>query len=222
MVDKNNGADFPVEDLRVWKLASERAALERLYSHADAVRDNCVVSLIYINIPRLQHYVALSQQGVDLPTYFDDGIPGDGYIYEELQGLRRAIARTRFPAIKWREAVDLLPDPTGMLVSFEGQFRTKNGPDERSDRRPRDLTDLKTAPHIYQKERGLKLILPYDPKFVTTSTAGVEFNAGTIRVGGFAHIKFRRDDEIIASPYIIGLASTPEGRALMRALSTPW
>jgi hypothetical protein len=178
--------------------------------------------LIYINIPRLHHYIALSQQSVELPTYFDAGIPGEGYIYDELQGMRRAIARMRFPAVGWWEAADLVADPTGLLVSFEGQFRTKNGPEERGDRRARDLSDLETAPHIYRKEQGLKLILPYDPKFVTTSTAGVELTSGHIRVGGFAHIKFRREDEIVASPYIIGLASTPEGRALMRALSSSW
>ncbi|MGZ8284525.1 MAG: hypothetical protein ACXW27_11245 [Allosphingosinicella sp.] len=222
LVDKNNGADFSVQELKLWKRASERAALERLYRHSDQVRNNCVQTLIYINIPRLHHYLSLSPQSVSLPHYFDEGIPGDSYIAPQLYGLRQAISGMRFPALDWVEAVNLLDDPTGIIVSFEGRFRTKNGPQGRRDRQERDLTNLKTAPHIYQKAGALKLILPYDPRYVTTSTAGVEFTSGQVRVGGFASVKFRKGDEIVASPFIIGLASTPEARALWNALSQPF
>jgi hypothetical protein len=218
-IDKNGGADFSVEELKLWKRASERAALERLNRHADQVRDNCVESLIYINIPRLHHYAGLSNQSTGLPHYFDDGIPGEGYIAPQLYGLEQAIARLRFPAFDWQEAIGLVDDPTGMLVSFEGRFRTKNGPDGSRDRAERDLSNYKTAPHIYQKGKGTTLILPYDPKFVTTCTAMVELTSGQVRVGGFASVKFRKGDEVIASPFIIGLASTPEARAFMRSLS---
>jgi hypothetical protein len=220
LVDKNKGDDFSPGSLRVWKFASERAALDRIYRLSDSVRDNCVSSLIFINIPRLHHLIAQTKQGVSLPTYFDDGIPGDGYIAPGLHGLERAIARLRFPALEWNEASKQFDDPTGLIVSFEGQFRTKNGPSGRRDRRERDLTNLKSAPHIYQKLGELKLVLPYDPKFITTSTAGVELTSGRCRVGGFASIKKRVGDDIIASPFIIGLASTPEARSFMDALAS--
>jgi hypothetical protein len=219
MVDKNRGADFSVSDLKVWKIASERAALERLYRYSDVVRDNCVDSLIFINVPRLEHYIALSRQGGGLASEFNDGIPGDGYIAPQIYGLSQAIARLRFPAFDWHEAANSVEDPTGMMVSFEGNFRTKNGPRGRRDRSDRDLTNLKTAPQIYQKNGSLRLVLPYDPKFVTTTTAGVELTSGQTRVGGFALVKFRDGNDIIASPYIIGLASTPEVRAFWSAVS---
>lgn len=219
LVDKVGGTDFSVDDLKLWKRASERAALEGLLRHSDVVRDNCVRSLIYINVPRLQHYVALTDQPVRVPTDFDEGIPGDGYIAPELLKIRRAIERMRFPALDWVEGTNSVEDPTGMLVSFEGLFRTKNGPQGRHDRRDRDLTNLKVAPHIYRKSDATRLVLPYDPRFVTTSTAMVELTRGQIRVGGFAQVKYRNGGDVIASPFIIGLASTPEVRAFWDAFN---
>ncbi len=218
LVDKNGGADFSVAELTTWKMAAERAALDQLHRLSDTIRDNCVSSLIYINIPRLHHFVALSRQGM-LPTFFDEGIPGDGYIAPELHALETAIARLRFPALDWSEAAKMFDDPTGLIVSFEGQFRTKNGPSGRRDRRERDLFDLNKAPHIYQRSGESRLVLPYDPRFVTTATAGVELTSGRCRVGGFASIKLKRGNDIVASPLMIGLTSTPEARAFMDALA---
>jgi ribosomal protein L37AE/L43A len=127
LIDKNGGADFPVEQLKLWKRVSERAALERLYRRSDEVRDNCIRSLIYINAPRLHHFVALTKQQVGLPTFFDEGIPGEGYIAPQLYSLQSAIAELRFPALGWDEAVGLVDDPTGLIVSFEGRFGPRMG-----------------------------------------------------------------------------------------------
>jgi hypothetical protein len=80
------------------------------------------------------------------------------------------------------------------------------------------MTNLKTAPHIYTKAVGLKFILPYDPRFLTTNTAMVEFSSGQINVGGFAIIKRKMMDEVWATPLFIGLWSSPEARAFMNAL----
>lgn len=219
LIDKNAGSDFSVGLLRTWKNASERAALDRLYRFSDSVRDSCIRSLIFINIPRLHHLLAQTKQPIHLPTYFDDGMPGEGFIAPELHQLERVISQMHFPALTWQEAAEQFEDPTGLIVSFEGRFWTKNGPGSRRDRRERDLVDLKTAPHIYTKHRGAKLILPYDPKYLTTATATVELSRGQCRVAGFASVKFRDDDTIVASPFIIGLHSTPEARAFMDALT---
>jgi hypothetical protein len=220
LVDKNGGTDFQVGELRIWKRAAERAALDRLLLQSDSVRDNCVSSLIFMNIPRLHHLLAQTKQPGRLPTYYDDGIPGEGYIAPELYELQRIIASMRFPALPWQEVVEKFEDPTGLIVSFEGRFWTRNGPSSRNDRRERDLTDLSSAPQIHAKYKGVKLVLPYDPKFLTTSTAGVEMNRGQVRVGGFASIKIREGDLVVESPFIIGLYSTPEARAFMDALAS--
>jgi hypothetical protein len=140
-------------------------------------------------------------------------------IVRELVTLERAIKALDFPALTWQETVKIVSEPVGMLVSFEGRFRTKNGPKFRSPAKQVDMTNLKVAPHIYAKEGATKFILPYDPRFLTTNTAVVEFSSGQIQVGGFALIKRASTNEIWATPLIIGLWSSPEGRALMNALS---
>ncbi|MCP1470522.1 hypothetical protein J3E64_002210 [Sphingobium sp. OAS761] len=218
LIDKNKGVDFPVSLLKIWKKASEAAAQDRLFRLSESVRDNCVSSLIFMNIPRLHHLIALTKQPLELPTYFDDGIPGEGYIAPELNSLRRIIAQMRFPALQWQEAIKMFADPTGLVVSFEGRFRTRNGPKEARDRSERDISDIENAPQIYAKSGNIKFVMPYDPRFLTTATAGVEMRRGSTNVGGFASIKYREDDVVVASPFIIGLYSTPEARAFMNAL----
>jgi hypothetical protein len=83
---------------------------------------------------------------------------------------------------------------------------------------PKDAANLKVAPHIYTKHEDTKFILPYDPRFLTTNTAAVEFSSGQVRVGGFALIKKKVGKEIWATPLFIGLWSSPEARAFMNAL----
>ena len=219
LVDNNNGADFSVKQLSEWKIISEKAAYERLTKHSDSVRDNCLQTLIFINVPRLVHFIDISQQNLEIPVEFLQGIPGDGYIAPELLSLRRAIGRIRFPALDWRDVIELYDDPTGILVCFEGQFRTKNGPKDRADRAERDFSDYHKAPHVYAKNGLIKFVLPYDPRYVTTNTATSELNSGTVGIGGFANIKFRDGNDIVATPYVIGLASTPFARSLWDALS---
>jgi hypothetical protein len=218
LIDKNGGADYSIEAVKTWKIASERAARERLICSARAVKENCVSTLIYINVPRLIHFDALTQARPTFPHVFEDGIPDDGVIIRELVALNRAIKELEFPAIDWKEAVAAVSDPVGMLVSFEGQFRTKNGPKSREPSNVTDMTNLEMAPHIYTKQMGMKFILPYDPRFLTTNTAVVEFSSGQIRVGGFGLIKRKLTDEIWATPLFIGLWSSPEARAFMNAL----
>ena len=219
LIDNNNGADFSVKQLSEWKIISEKAAYERLTKHSDLVRDNCLQTLIFINVPRLVHFIDTSQQNLEIPVEYLEGIPGDGYNSPELLSLRRAIGRIRFPALDWRDVIELYDDPTGILVCFEGQFRTKNGPTDRADRPKRDFSDYHKAPHVYAKNGLNRFVMPYDPRYVTTNTATSEFNRGTIRIGGFAHIKFRDGNDIVATPYVIGLASTPFARSLWNALS---
>jgi hypothetical protein len=219
LIDKDDGRAFPASELAAWKVASERAMLEEAYNYSGKVLESCINTLIYINIPRIEHYIELTAQDEMLPPYFKDGIPGSGYIAPQLSELRKTIARLKFGALPWDSLPSQLNDPTGMLVSFQGLFRTKNGPSNPQDRGTRDFSNLKTAPHIYQKVGSKRLVLPYDPKFMTTSTACVEFNAGQVRVGGFAQVKVVDGHDFIASPLFIGLYSSPETRAFWDAFN---
>ncbi|MGO9397308.1 MAG: hypothetical protein ACLP19_05600 [Xanthobacteraceae bacterium] len=220
LIDKNLGVDFPVETLRTWKIFSEKSAREGLVRSAKSVKENCISTLIYINVPRLLHFDFLTQTHPSFPSIFQDGIPADRFVVPEMVALGRAIEALEFPALSWQETIKTMQNPIGTLVSFEGRFRTKNGPKSRSARESIqvDLTNLKTAPHIHTKDGSMKFILPYDPRFLTTNTAVVEFSSGQMKVGGFAIIRKITGDEVCATPLFIGLWSSPEARAFMNAL----
>lgn len=218
LIDKNGGADFPMKTLKMWKTASEKAARELLIRNARTVKENCISTLIYINVPRLIHFDALTHVHPSFPRIFADGIPSDRFIVPELVALSRAIEALEFPALDWKETDAAVSDPVGMLVSFEGRFWTRNAPKSRKHANDVDMANLEVAPHIYTKGGRVKFILPYDPRFLTTNTAVVEFSSGQMRVGGFALIKKKLAKEIWATPLLIGLWSSPEARAFMNAL----
>lgn len=220
LIDKGGGQGYPVDTLMIWKMASEQAALEALERHSSEVKLSALDTLLYINVPRLAHFAELHDLKPTIPTEFVTGIPSSGYIYPQLMELRAAIGKLHFPAIDWFETVQLLADPVGVIVSFREVFWTKNGPTTSASRYDSvDFSDLNSAPHLYAKRSGKKFVLGYDPKFMTTSTATVEFRAGRVRVSGFGIIKKVNGSEIWATPLLIGLTTTPEGRALMAALS---
>jgi len=219
LIDKDSGADFSVQKLISWKKAAERAAHERLVRHSQTVKENCLHTLIYINVPRLVQYSRLTSDDIEVPDRFSNGIPDQGMIVRELVQLEKSLESIDFPALPWKEAVDEFDDPTGMVVSFEGRFWTKNGPRERNYEIPPDFSKLTEAPHIYAKYKGKKFVLVYDPKFVTTNTAIAELSSGQLRVGGFAIVKKANQHEIWASPLFFGLWSSPEAQDLMDALS---
>lgn len=219
-IDKNNGDDFPADQLRMWKLIAERSAAEHLYRGSKEVLDNCVGSLIFINVPRIVQRSTLQAGLEPFPSDFIQGIPSGRYIYDDLLQLRRSIRSQGFVGLDWTEASSLLDDVAGAVVRFEGVFFTKNGVTNANNRYSPYTGDLKRGPLVYSKAGDLRLVLPYDPRFLTTNTAVVEMRAGRVRLGGFAQIKYKDGSDVIASPYFIGLASTPEGRALQEALAS--
>lgn len=218
LIDKNCGSGFPVSVLKLWKLSAEKAARESLVGGSSSVKENCIENLIYINVPRLFHYSELTQPSSSFPTTFIEEIPSHGLIIEELVKMERAIAATEIPAYDWKDVADNIEDPTGMLIRFEGRFWTKNAPARRSPKVEAAFSSISKAPHIYAKHKGVKLVLPYDPRFITTNTAFVQLSSGCIKVGGFAFVRSKEGDVMVASPLFIGTWSSPEARAFMNAM----
>jgi hypothetical protein len=71
--------------------------------------------------------------------------------------------------------------------------------------------DDKRSPHLYFKEAGVKVILPYDPAWVVTSTAYSDFRSGTTKLSGIGLVKSVSNDnsQIIVTPFILGFPRTP-------------
>lgn len=219
-IDKGDGKDFPVQQIETWKEWSEVAARERLERASEDLQSRALRTVIYANIPRLIHHAALNGERPP-PSDFQNGVPGDRYIYDELVALRDSLKRWTLRAYEWHDAVRMLSEPVGVLVRFEGVFRTKNGPSNSRDRRDVNVSDPYKGPHVYQKAEGKRLVLPYTYKYITTSTASQAFVSGTYRMGGFAVIKDMKGDDVIATPLFIGHAATAEAVAFMDLLSHP-
>ena len=220
LIDKRDSAGYTVEKLHAWKEWSELGARELLESSSRDLQGRTLRTVYYANIPRLAHYAALHNQFAP-PRDFEDGVPTDRYIYDELVALRSCLAGWTLTAFDWKDAMRMLDDPTGVIVRFEGTFRTKNGVSRAGRSKEIDFSDIGKAPHIYQKSAGRRLVLPYNPRFLTTSTAGSEFTSGTIRAGGFGHVKSSRGSDLIVTPLYIGHAPSVEAAAFMDLMSRP-
>lgn len=94
-------------------------------------------------------------------------------------------------------------------MSFDENCRTKNLLSWIKKGRNTDniaIFNPNVSPHFYaSKTKPIKWIFPIDPKFLTTSTATVEFSSGHTMFGGLGIIKAVKQNSAIVTPLIVGL-----------------
>jgi hypothetical protein len=99
---------------------------------------------------------------------------------------------------------------------------TRNGVDAGKTTNPTLLAkfDPKKSPHFYIKSATTKFVFPYDPIWVTTSTAYCDFRGGHRRFAGLGLVKSVRDDltEAIVSPLIVAFPRNEFMQAFYGAL----
>src|SRR5437879_996193 len=148
----------------------------------------------YINVPRLSLLAATAGVSMDLSKY--GNIVALNELGWDLNVLMRAfkdlLTRVELQAVPIEQAVKQEQAARGLLVSFDGDFRTKNID------MPRDAEGYKRAvsgnvkrdPHIYAKVGAFKSILVVDPRWITTVTAFVQFrpSGGKGRFSGLGFV----------------------------------
>lgn len=184
-----------------------------------------IYHLHYVNVPRLS--ILSSQAGIDIPEPFLGNISALhelGYALARLLVSLEKIVNIINPnAVPLSDFQDFGDDDLCKYCSFEGRFRTRNGPSIEQTRAGFSLTGiLNKDPHIYQKIVGWKFIMVYDPAWVTTTTSFSDFSptGGINKFSGLAVIK-RIDSnarEVYATPLVIGIPRS-SGTDLMDALS---
>lgn len=94
----------------------------------------------------------------------------------------------------------------GHIIELNNKFRTKNTPgfDDYMNNRYYLKGDLEKDPVIYIKNGNQKLILTLDPRWFTFTTAFVNFKMGWIDIAGIAIVKHVDNEQIIATPYVLG------------------
>lgn len=217
LIDKNGGADYPVKVLVAWKEQAEKAtrlAQASPADHGERPWDSGFGGISYMNIPRLAMWGA--GQGLKIDVSFladvanlhDMGFDLTRLMYE----IEQALKHLSFRAVPLEQAVELEQDFTGATVSFERQFFTKNGPHVPAKGQSVPISsDWKKAPQIHCKLGKWRVVVVYDPRWITTSTAYVEFAAGTRRFKGIGIVKEvnERDSLVFVSPLFIGFPKSP-------------
>lgn len=211
-IDTNVDA-YPVASLH--SLKSQHAAwlAERL--RLETKWTTKLHNFYYLNVPRLLVLSALSGRSLDLSRY--------GHIVAlhelgwELNGLMMGfeslLKQVDLKAITLEQAIALGSDARGAVVSFNQQFRTKNidMPESPEGYLTAVRGNPAKDPQIYAMFGKRRITLVVDPRWITTTTAFVQFrpSGGRGDFAGLGLVNAIRDDGVSVTPLVIGLPSNP-------------
>lgn len=172
--------------------------------------------LHYANIPRLSQLLASHGIALTLPPIPHPGERDMMSFLQVMQDITVHMAQIELPTRRFTQDLNLRSLKPGDLLVFNRRVHTLNGPAPRENQ---PLTnDLRKDPLIYIKKGGVRIVMPYDPQYVTTDTAYSEFSAGATQMVGLCVIKRRahRNDpphnpklpkaQYVATPLLLGIA----------------
>ncbi len=163
----------------------------------------------YVNVPRLLLDPAaggLLDPGdraylAELTTLRDQGF----HIGKIAHILGEVVAKWTAHALPLARAIELGEEAIGARISFQETFRTRNMTGHEKQQPGFKLSgDLDEDPHIYVKADERKIVLPLDPRWVTTSTAFVTLTSGIATLAGLGLLRAVDDLSAILSPLVIG------------------
>jgi hypothetical protein len=212
LIDKNGGADHPVKKLLDWKRDAEARARDRVtgFQDLEASWSNNIAQLRYVNVPTLLSLAAVSGIEVNI----DESLPGGWLNNQGLMLMRTLVACERvLDALKLKSTPlttisDCDDDLTGMTLSFDERFFTKNGRNLDTSKSPPPVpADWRLATHVYTNIDKRKLVMVLDPRWITATTAFADFSSGRLRLAGLAILKrgHPEDEALIASPIVLGV-----------------
>ena len=168
---------------------------------------NEIYNFFYINLPRMVMLAEVMGCGIDDPSLFhisDLNKLGGGYI-PLMRSLRPVIERTH-PNVLALDSLSFTGDEVGVIVSFDQRFRTKNLGKALTKGFAGFTGDVAEDPHIYTDCNGYKVVMPIDPRWVTTSTAGVHLSSGQGLFSGLSVVNSIdvKNKIVMCSPLLIG------------------
>lgn len=211
LIDKNAGRNFSVDALQKWKKDAEQRSANALLFRASLIRPDWLDRIHYceyLNVPRLGGMLGNPNLVDEVGLDGSKGFRGQGMqVGQAAYWVEQAVCRAAIEAIPLDDVLPPSDDVVGQLISFDHRCYTKNGVDAGRTVRPSLLAnfDPKKSPHFYIKGGATKVIFPYDPAWVTTSTAYSEFRQGNVRFAGLGLVKRVSDDlsEMFVSPLMV-------------------
>ncbi len=168
----------------------------------------------YLNIPRLLEISELSGNQVDVSGYENcESLHSMGWnLNRILLQFERIIPTLNVESISI-DQITLSEKVIGNVVSFNSiRFRTKNivGQPELAHN-IEFVGDLSKDPHIYTDVAGIKFVFMINSKWITTTTAFVQFRSGQVVFSGIGRIvNIDFDSNIIyCTPLTIGIPKSP-------------
>jgi len=209
LIDKNHGNSFSVELLRTWKMSAERDVYDAAVLNRSARPPRWMNRLgipFYVNLPRVLCMDENLELSEETSRKLHNGFPRNEYIYEYLSEVRLILRRSSIYAVDIEQL--LFPKKQareGLIVSFSRGVRTKNGKNTTHDDVAR--YDFNSSPLFYTDLYGARYIFPYDPKWLTTTTAMASMQSGNITFSGIGLVKINSESakEIIVSPLTFGV-----------------
>lgn len=196
---------YPVEKLVAIKKEHELWVRKKLDSGVEWVSD--IYNFFYINVPRILmlaefHGVDIQDRNLVSITSLKD--LGGGFI-ALMQSIRPIIEATHPKVLKVAD-LSRTDDDIGRLVQFEQRFRTKNLGKVLDKGFPGFKGDLKFDPHMYGDVGGYKLVMPFDPRWLTTATAAFHLSSGQGVFSGLCIVNSidHSAKTILCSPLVIG------------------
>lgn len=117
--------------------------------------------------------------------------------------------------------VQALGEVVGSLISFSGNFRTKNSPkkivaDRLNANAP--IGNIEIDHHLYKKFGSIKLVLPLDYHWIASRSAEAFFCDGWVSISGIAKVHKQSNGVLTASPLWLALPASP----FMNAIYSAW
>jgi len=191
------------------RLAGQPSPLEQGDNDVLATATRRAGDSYYINVPRLlSDRTAFST----LNTWGPDALRGiktwaELDFQERLRLLELcagALSAWHAPAMTLEHA--LAEDEVGARVAFEGHFRTRNW---RAFNPTTGLTgNLEKDPHAYTDIGARRIFVPLEPAWATSTTAGVIFNSGSVRLSCVGLLRQLNERQALVSPYLLGPPAT--------------
>lgn len=211
IIDAHGGANYSKDILHQWKKAAElradRALMEKRQATELPTFFQNMHYLQYVNLPRLARYVT-SDDDAHFLRSLHTGYPQDAFSQENLR-IDRIIQRLNIQSISYNKGIIFQSDLVGTMFFMDECFYTRNCPASCHDF---DIAivkkfDKKNSPHIYINHHEFKIICPYNPKYITGSTASCDFHGGRRNFSGLLVMKHydAENKVIIMSPLILGI-----------------
>jgi hypothetical protein len=168
----------------------------------------------YLNVPRLlmdpsAHMVSARGEWLKGLTSFRDA---DGaHVLHAMAMFDRLFKEWDMKAIDVGAFEDVERVPIGARLGFRGNFRTKN----LAGRDPSNVTitgDLGQDPHVYLRAGRRKIVVPIDPRWITSMSALIEFSSGRVFLGGLGVLRSLTEERATVAAIALGLPLTPANR----------